>query len=86
MYVYVYICVCMYVCMCVFEYIYTYIYIQVPTNFMCPISHSVMVNPAITPNGNSFDRLAIERSIDLNKKVSRLLKIIGLFCRTSSFF
>jgi len=33
----------------------------VPRHFLCPISHSVMIDPVVDPEGNSYERSAIEQ-------------------------
>lgn len=33
---------------------------QPPTTFFCPITHELMVDPVIDPDGNSYERRAIE--------------------------
>jgi hypothetical protein len=31
-----------------------------PSSFLCPITHELMTDPVIDPDGNSFERSAIE--------------------------
>lgn len=37
-----------------------------PNDMICPITKEIMTDPVITRNGHTFDRAALQRSIDLN--------------------
>ena len=37
-----------------------------PNDMICPITQQIMTNPVITRNGHTFDRAALQKSIDQN--------------------
>jgi len=39
---------------------------EIPESFYCPITHEVMVDPVIDPDGNSYERQAIENWLSHN--------------------
>eukprot|EP00483_Globobulimina_turgida_P010512 UN10533 len=46
----------------------TFASIPTPQKFMCPISKSIMTEPVIAFDGNTYEKSAIEQYLKLNKK------------------
>jgi len=72
MYIHIYACIHTYMCICIYTYIYTYIYIYIYTYTHIYLYIHIYIN----------NELGLWLAFDYGLvTISRLLKIIGLFCK-----